>query len=190
MNESVEINHLANIPPDWLMKLTVLCAFVSGIVSIFGIVFLLVFFTVGGRFGSLNDIAVIIQYLLMIPIAITLWRLLRPYRPTLSLVAMVVGIAGMTAVILLQLLLVTGTLPFSKQIGMVIIAFLVVLAWFIINQNLGSGTNILPRSMLLTVLAGLYFGYPVWAFSLGRRLSGWTKTSSLGGRLSRLSLVG
>ncbi len=177
MNESVGINHQANIRPDWLMKLIVLCALSSGIVSVFGIVFLVIFFTIGGIFGTFNDIAVIIQYLLMMPIAITLWRLLRPYRPTLSLAAMLIGMAGMIAVVLLQLLLVTGALPFSQQIGMVIIAFLVVLVWFIINQNLGRGTNILPRSMLLTVLAGLYFGYPVWAFSLGRWLSGWTKRS-------------
>ena len=182
MNKSVQINYKAHIPPRWLIKLAVLCAFSSGIVSVFGIVFLVIFFTFGGIFGTLNDIAVIIQYLLMMPIAITLWRLLRPTRSTLSLAALLIGMAGMIAVVLLQLLLVTGVLPFSQQIGMVIIAFLVVLVWFIINQNLGRDTNILPRSILLTVLAGLYFGYPVWAFSLGRRLSGWAKTPSLGER--------
>lgn len=177
MNESVEINHQANIPPVWLMRLTVLFAFSSGIASVIGIVFLVIFFSFGGIFGTFNDIAVIIQYLLMMPIAITLWRLLRPDRTTLSFAALLIGMAGMIAIVLLQLLLVTGNLPFSQQIGMVIIAFLVVLVWFIINQYLGRNTDILPRSMLLTVLAGFYFGYPVWAFSLGRRLRGWTKRS-------------
>ncbi len=172
MNESVEINHQANIPPVWLMRLTVLFAFSSVIASVFGIVFLVIFFTFGGIFGTFNDIVVIIQHLLMMPIAITLWRLSRPDRSTLSFAALLIGMAGMIAVVLLQLLLVTGNLPFSQQIGMVIIAFLVVLVWFIINQYLGPNTDILPRSMLLTVLAGLCFGYPVWAFSLGRRLSG------------------
>ena len=51
-----------------------------------------------------------------------------------------------------------------------IVAFMVILAWFIITGHLGRSTNKLPNSMLLHVLAGLYFGYPVWAFSLGRRL--------------------
>ncbi len=182
MREPREINQPVDIPPRWLIRLAVLCAFSSGIVSIFGIVFLTIFFTFGGIFGTFNDIAIIIQYLLMMPIAFMLWSALRPHGKTLSLVALLIGLAGMIAVVLLQLLLVTGVLPFSQQIGMVIIAFLVVLVWFIINQNLGRGSIILPRSLLLTVLAGLYFGYPVWAFSLGRRLSGWAKTLSLGER--------
>ena len=84
--------------------------------------------------------------------------------------ALLLGVAGMLAVIVLQILLVTGLLPFAQQIGMVIVGFLVVLGWFVIMGYLGRSTNKLPNSMLSHILAGLYFGYPVWAFSLGRRL--------------------
>ena len=76
----------------------------------------------------------------------------------------------MVAAIVLQVLLVTGVLSFTQQVGMVIIAFMVILAWFVLNGYLGRSTDKLPNSMLLHVLAGLYIGYPVWAFSLGRRL--------------------
>ena len=152
------------------------CAYASGIVSIFGIVFLVALYVslfafgddVG--FGRLNDISVIVHYTLTLPIALALRQLLRPYGPALSLVALLLGIAGMFAAVVLQVLLVTDVLSFAQQIGMVIPAFMVVMAWFVINGYLGRSTNKLPKGMLLHVLAGLYFGYPVWAFSLGRRL--------------------
>ena len=44
-----------------LLRIAAWCAYVSGIVSIFGILFLVAFFGgVGGRFGTLNDVAVIL----------------------------------------------------------------------------------------------------------------------------------
>ena len=160
--------------PRRLVRVAGWCAYASGIACIFGIVFLVAFFTTFiGPLGTLNDIAVIVQYGLMLPIALVLHRLLRLNGPTLSLVALALGVAGMAAVIVLQILLVTGVLPFAQQIGMVIVGFLVVLGWFVTIWYLGRSDGKLPSSMLLHVLAGLYFGYPVWAFSLGRRLSRW-----------------
>jgi hypothetical protein len=153
-----------------LVRLAGWCAYVSGIVSVFGIVFLVAFFTLGGLFGTLNDIAVIVQYVLMLPIALALQQLLRPNGQGLSLVGMLIGIAGMLAVIILQFLLVVDVLRFSQQIIMVVPAFLVVLVWFVVNAYLGRLSNLVPNSMLLTVLAGLYIGYPFWGYSLGRRL--------------------
>lgn len=124
----------------------------------------------GDPMGRLNDIAVIVQYSLMLPITIALYQILREFDTSLNLVALLVGIPGMLAVIILQIVLVTGLMAFSVQIGLVVIAFLVVLVWFIIVGYLGRSTEKLPKSMLLHVLAGLYIGYPIWAFSLGRRL--------------------
>ena len=156
-------------PLDGLTRLAVWCAYTSGVGSIFGIVFLIAFFTAGGVFGPLNDIAVIVQYTLMLPIAIKVYKLVRPYGPVLSQIATLIGIAGMLAVIVLQTLLVAGVLPFNQQIVMVSAAFLVVLVWFLLTGYLGRNTDKLPKGIILHILAELYFGYPVWAFSLGRR---------------------
>jgi len=106
----------------------------------------------------------------MLPITLALFQILRPYRPNLSLAALLIGIPGMLAVIILQLLLVTDILPFASQIVPVVVAFLVVLVWFIINGLPGRSSEKMPGGMLLHVLAGLYIGYPIWAFSGGRRL--------------------
>ena len=132
------------------------CAYASGIVSIFGIVFLVAFFTTFiGPLGTLNDISVIIHYTLTLPIALVLRQLLQPHGPVLSLVAMLLGIVGMVAAIVLQVLLVTGVLSFTQQVGMVIVAFMVILAWFVLNGYLGRSTNNLPNSMLLHLLPAL-----------------------------------
>ena len=157
-------------PTAGLVSVASWCAYVSGYVSMLGIAFLFAFFVLGAPTGRLNDIAVIVQYSLMLPIALALYRVLRSHNPSLSLAALLIGIPGMLAVIVLQILLVTGVLPFANQIVPVVIAFLVVLIWFIINGYLGRSTNKLPNRMLLHVLAGLYVGYPFWAFSVGRRL--------------------
>lgn len=157
--------------PESLVRLAGWCATVSAVVSVFGIVFLLLFFGgVGGIFGTLNDIAVAIQYVLMLPIAITLHLLLRSQGPGFSLLALLVGLLGIVAVAVLQILLVTGVLPFSQQIGMVVVAFLVATAWFVMVGRLDRAGDIVPGGTVLHVLAGLYFGYPVWAYRLGRVL--------------------
>ncbi len=153
------------------IRVAVWCAYASGVVCILGILFLVAFYvTFTGWLGNLNDIAVSIQYAFMIPIAFALHRLLRHQNPGLSLTALRLGVAGMLAVIVLQLLLVIGILSFGVQIGIVLIGFMVVLAWFVIIGRLGRSIGILPKSMALHVLAGLYFGYPFWAFSAARRL--------------------
>ncbi|GAB4481090.1 MAG: hypothetical protein Kow00124_28460 [Anaerolineae bacterium] len=96
--------------------------------------------------------------------------LLRPHGQRLNLIATITGAAGMLGVIVLQTLLVAGVLPFEQQIGMVIPAFLVALVWFVAAGILGRSTGIVPKSAVLGVLAGLVFGYPIWAFKVGRAL--------------------
>lgn len=72
------------------------CAYLSGTVSVFGFLFLLAFFGgLGEQFGPLNDIAVIIQYVFMLPIAFAFWRYLREDGEQLSHFAFLIGLAGM-----------------------------------------------------------------------------------------------
>ena len=150
-----------------------LCSFLSGIAAAFGLIFLFIFYSdinTRGHFGTLNDIAVTVQYILMLPIAVALYQQLRPINSTRARTNLTIGLAGMLAVIILQLLLILEVIPFYAQIGPVIIAFLVVLAWFLMNRALGRVSDILPKGLPLTILAGLVFGYPIWSYRLGRNL--------------------
>jgi hypothetical protein len=148
-------------PSSYARRFVAICAFLSGIAATAGLIFLFIFYSdihSLGRFGTLNDIAVAVQYILMLPIALFLYRLLRLVNPRRARTNLIVGLVGMFAVILLQLLLVLNVIPFYAQIGPVIIAFFVVLAWFLLNRDLGRETDILPHGLALTILAGLVFG--------------------------------
>ncbi len=120
--------------------------------------------------GWLNDVFVLIQYALALPIAVVLHRLLRRHNPSLSLAAMVVGIGGMLAIVVLQFLLVVDALTFAQQVVPVTIAILVVGLWLVITGYLARSTGRLPHSLRMSLVAVPYFGYPIWAFWLGRHL--------------------
>jgi uncharacterized BrkB/YihY/UPF0761 family membrane protein len=157
-------------------------AIVSAMVSAVGIVFLIAmfaYFAAGRResglfFGLLNDICVALQYLLTIPIAIALYRILAPHNPVWIRVATIWGIASMMAVIALQLLLVFGVLTFNQQGVWASLGILVgVGAWLVATGLLARTTGRFPNSVAMSAAAVPYFGYPVWAFWLARLLLGW-----------------
>jgi hypothetical protein len=153
------------------------CAYLSGVISFIGIVFLGLMF-IGfstnnwrlQRFGTLNDICIIIQYLLALPITLALHQRLKAYGLALSRVTMLIGIAGMIAIVILHLLLVRGVMTFEEQVGFVVIALIVIGIWLVITGYLGRSTKRMPYSLLMSVLAATYIGYPIWAIWLGRLL--------------------
>lgn len=170
------------LPSDPLIRAAGGFAIVSGIISAIGIAFLILMFvlfatplkTLGLTFGLLNDICVAIQYLLTIPVALALYRILLPYHPALIRLATLVGIAMMLAVIGLQLALIFGVVTFERQVVWVSLAMIFgVGSWLVITALVARSTGRLPQSVLMSSLAVPYFGYPVWAFWLGRRLLGW-----------------
>lgn len=156
--------------------LSVWCAYISGTISIFGILFILIFYSFylgTGKaygFGVMNDIAVILQYIFMLPLFFVFHKILGSSNQKTSFIGFSFGLIGALSVIFLQLMLVAGFIPFSKQIGMVTIAFLVTLTWFVINKTLDKGNILLPRSMFLNIMAGILFGYPIWAFKVAIKL--------------------
>lgn len=171
-----------NVPSDALIRAAGSFAIVSGIISAIGIVMLISMFALfatprrdlGLVFGSLNDICVALQYLLALPIALAMYRILRPYHPTGIAIATVVGIVSMLVVIALQMALVFGALTFQQQGIWVSLAILVgVGAWLIATGLVARATGRLPGSVVMSAMAVPYFGYPFWAFWLGRRLLGW-----------------
>jgi hypothetical protein len=146
-------------------------AYLSGAVAAIGLLLWFARFAFPGSvIAWLNDVFVMIQYALAVPIAVSLHSLLRRYDPGLSLSAMVVGIGGMLAVVVLQFLLVVDALTFAQQVVPVTIAILVVGLWLVITGYLGRSTGRLPHSLRMSLIAVPYFGYPIWAFWLGRHL--------------------
>ncbi len=178
-----EFSHTAtSAPSNSAIHFTVSIAKLGGIISAVGVVFFIgmyAFFAtplkeLGLTFGMINDICVTIQYLLAIPIALVLYRILVAYNPVLISIATTVGICGMLSTVGLQLLLIFGLLTFEQQFLWVTLAMIVgVGSWLVVTGLVARSTGKLPNSVLMSVLAVPYFGYPLWAFWLGRRLSTW-----------------
>ena len=169
-------------PVDSLIRAAGGFAIVSGIVSAIGVVFLIAMFVLFATplkelaltFGMLNDICVAVQYLLTIPIALALYRILLPHNPALIRLATIVGIAMMLVVIGLQLALIFGVTTFEQQVVWVSLAMIFgVGSWLVITGLVARSTGRLPNSVVMSAVAIPYFGYPVWAFWLGRHLLGW-----------------
>ena len=154
-----------------VLRMGARAAYLSGAVAALGLVFWFARFAFPGSvIGWLNDVLVMIQYALALPIAVVLHSLLGRHNPRLSLLAMVAGIGGMVSIVVLQFLLVVGALTFAQQVVPVTIAILVVGLWLVITGYLARSTGRLPQSVRMSLLAVPYFGYPIWAFWLGRHL--------------------
>jgi hypothetical protein len=162
----------------WLW-ITINAAYASGILATVGLVFLILFFAGVPVFGPLNDIAVIIQYLLLLPIMFRIHSMLATRSQKLRAAALMVGLAGAIAVIVLQSMLVLGLVTFRRQITLVIPAFLICMLWFVLVERLGGSKGYVPAGTFFSIMAGLVVGYPFWAFKLAKNLEAQSKGGSL-----------
>ena len=153
-----------------------------GVISAVGVVLLIAMFVLFAtpyrelalKVGKLNDICVALQYLLTIPVALALHRILLPYNPALIRAATIAGIAFMLLVFVLQLLLVFEVLPFERQVVWVSLAMILgVGSWLVITGLAARSIEKLSNSVLMSALAVPYVGYPLWAFWLGKHLLAW-----------------
>jgi hypothetical protein len=164
---------------DPLIRVGGLIAIASGIISAIGVMLIIAMFVLLRTplkglaliFGLLNDICVAVQYLLTIPLALALRRLLLPYRAALIQAATIVGIAAMASVILLQLALMFKVLTFRQQGLWVTLAMILGVGfWLMVTGLVARASGRLPHSVVMSAVAVPYLGYPAWAFWLGRLL--------------------
>jgi hypothetical protein len=154
-----------------MMRLGGWSASVSGTIAVIGLVLRFARFAFpGGLVGWFNDLLVVIQYALALPIAIALHAVFRRYNPGLSWLALIVGVAGILSVVILQALLLVRALSFEQLVVPVSIAILVLGAWLVITGYLGRSTGLLRGSVRMSLVAVPYFGYPIWAWWLARSL--------------------
>jgi hypothetical protein len=152
-------------------------ASISAVVSAFGVLFLVLLyigFLPGLEslqvFGPINDVCVLIQYALAVPVVMALYRILRDRSPLLCLLASVIGIVGIVGVVVFQLFLLTGVMTFSEQVGYASTSILLIGVWIVIAGMIGRKSGVLPYSLPLLILAFFYFGFPIWAYRTGKQL--------------------
>jgi len=127
----------------------------------------------GYTFGMINDICIATQYLLAVPIVLALYRLLVAQNPPLVRAATVIGLLAICAVIIFQLLLVFGVLPFERQVVWASLSLLFIGAWIIMVGIAAKSSGLFPWGMGPSIAGATYIGYPYWAFRLGIRFLAW-----------------
>jgi hypothetical protein len=107
--------------------------------------------TAGGKgtsvFGTLNDVTGLLQLLFMLPLAEALYLLSSERRPGLSLAAMVLGMLGLLAAVIVQTLLVVGVISFAVNLPIVLAALPLIGGWLIVANHLGRSGGSLSRKL-------------------------------------------
>ncbi len=161
-----------------MMRAAGWAAVTSGVTSAIGIVFLILMFAsfgVGARptgmtFGWINDVLVLVSYLLAAPVVVAIHQRLRIGASPLGRLGLVVGLGAIVAVVVLQWLLVSGGMTFEEQFAPVSVALLLFGAWLVATGAIASSRGILPDGTRLGIAAALYLGYPLWALRVARAL--------------------
>jgi hypothetical protein len=124
------------------------------------------------RFGTINDLLIIVVYALLLPVIPAMHVVVRETGSVRSLLLATVGTAGIVITIVLTWLLIIGAMPFEQQVGPVSVSLLAAGAWILGTSYLARNVGFLPHGLRNGVLGALYLGIPVWGIDLGRRLLG------------------
>jgi hypothetical protein len=156
-----------------IARLSMSASAVAGAIGVVFIALMYAAFAAGAHpaglmFGWINDLAVLLQFLLAIPGVVAVGASLRKASPRLSRFGTPMALAAMGVIVVFQLLLVTGVLTFEQEIGFAGLGLLVLGAWMIAAALAGGRSGIAPAGPGLAILAALYVGYPLWAWRVSR----------------------
>jgi hypothetical protein len=142
--------------------------FLSAIMTILGLVTLMIFFTLGEPWGTLNDITSVILALSIIPVLLILHRLHRHDAPNISLVTLVIGVIAMIVAAVFQTLLIIKVIAFAQTAVVVPVAFGVFGASLMIYGYLARANESLPSILaLLSIIAGAGYVLVILGFIIG-----------------------
>lgn len=122
-------------------------AILGGIIGVIGFISLLLLFTVGEPFGTINDFLSIPTGLLMLPVVVALYRLLAADYPLPSLLGMVAGLAGFLTTMIGSILLLTNRIDFQLSLLPGIGGFGLIGLWVLISSITGLRSGVLPRGL-------------------------------------------
>lgn len=130
-------------------------AITGGIVAVIGFICLILLFTVGEPFGTINDFLAIPTSLLLIPLVLALHRLHAADHLSVSRFALFAGLAGFLAVAVGSALLVLDRITFEQSLPPVIVGFGFIGLWVLLNSVLGLSDGTFPRPM---AWVGIFLG--------------------------------
>jgi hypothetical protein len=143
-------------------------ALINACVEITSFLALILFFALGGLWGTINDILSVIWALSLIPLAWLFFQANQPVNPWLSSLATFLGVGSMLLFAILQGLLVMGVVRFEQTLGAVLTLTGVIGLWLLITGFLvGSGPALPPRLVWVMLAFGVGLLLSAAGFWLG-----------------------
>jgi len=138
------------------------CTLLSGLIGLVGFIFLLLFYTIEvpamleqgqltadpQTFGTLNDASYIFVALFLLPGALELYRATRSKAPALSQFGLVLGVVGLLAMAVSQVLFVPRLIPTEQAAALQTISAGVVGVWLLLVCITGRSTGTLPGGLV------------------------------------------
>jgi hypothetical protein len=122
-------------------------AYFNAIIFILSLVALIIFFSIGGFWGRVNDTLSIFWMISYIPLAVALFLINRSLNYPASLVSSLVGIAAALAFAVMQLLLVIGQVQFEQTFTAVLAMTALVGLFALVHGFLGRAGLALPSGI-------------------------------------------
>ncbi|MEA3246261.1 MAG: hypothetical protein U9Q74_08915 [Gemmatimonadota bacterium] len=121
-------------------------------------------------FGPLNDFCVLVQYALALPVIGAFDRVLAPLGAVRRRLIFTVGMTGCLGAVVFQAGLLLGLMSFKEQVAYAAASVLLAGLWTVLASLAARKTAALKIGNGVLIGSGLYFGYPLWAFKIGRLL--------------------
>jgi len=143
-------------------------AYFNATVFVLSLIALMIFFSIGGIWGRINDSLSVIWMVSYIPLAVALYLITRPINAPVSLVSPIIGVAAMLAFTVMQTMLVMGQVRFEQTFSAVL-ASTAVIGLFVLTQGLlaRSGSLFPPGLVWVMVIYGLASAIGAVGFQIG-----------------------
>jgi hypothetical protein len=143
-------------------------AYFNATVFVLSLIALMIFFSIGGIWGRINDSLSVIWMVSYIPLAVALYLITRPINAPVSLVSTIIGVAAMLAFTVMQTMLVMGQVRFEQTFSAVL-ASTAVVGLFVLTQGLlaRSGSLFPPGLVWVMVIYGLASAIGAVGFQIG-----------------------
>ncbi len=120
----------------------------SGVWWILQMIFVTLLYTIDSPFGGMSDFSNLLTMLLILPFTFALYRNNQAKAPTFSLIALILGIAGILSIAIASGLLIIKTIEFLQSLPPVFGGYVAFGASLLINFWIARTNNSLPTKVL------------------------------------------
>ena len=135
-----------------LFRLAGWSAYFNATVFVLSLVALMLFFSIGGFWGTLNDSLSIFWMLSFIPLSIALYQINRAVNAPISLVSSIIGITAAIAFAVMQIFLVFGLVRFEQTFTAVLATTAIFGLSVLVQALLARAGHSLPAGLIWVMI--------------------------------------